>query len=143
MKIIIPLILSLLFLGCNKEEIIDPTSLLINAKGWYTAEMTRTDLDTGSKLTSEAPYIIIGEYGSGFKLKDDGVCHINYSDGSHQIVEGSITRKWELENNTNIIFTSEIAADINAEILEINEALLHISYVDADDIWEYKLKRIE
>ena len=129
--------------SCNKEETLISLDYLINENGWYTYEMTRTDLIDGTGFTTESPYIILNEYGSGFKIKEDGVCHISYSEGDQAIREGEVTRMWELTGDGKIIFTSQISMNINATIIELTANSLWIQYETAGDNWEYKLRRIE
>jgi hypothetical protein len=139
------LTLLILILSCKKEETLDTSDFLINKNGWYSYEAKRTDLIDGTGFTTNSPYIIIGEYGSGFRLSNDGVCFISYADGSSPIEEPTLTRSWELVNKNQIEFKSETAPsqDIVATIVKINNDSLWIEYKQSGDLWEYKLKKIE
>lgn len=134
----------LLLIGCEKEEVLTSNyNLLQNNKGWYCFEYKRHDIKDETEFETIQPYIIIGEYGSGFKLKEDGICHINYSDGNRVIEEGVITREWKMSGDHKIIFISQSSEDINVAIVEMTNETLWIKYEQSGDNWEYKLRKIE
>ncbi|HFA51803.1 MAG TPA: hypothetical protein ENJ95_22530 [Bacteroidetes bacterium] len=140
------LTLAILITSCKKEEPINATDYLINEKGWYSYEAKRTDLIDGTGFTTDSPYIILGEYGSGFRLNSDGFCFITYADGSSPIEEEStIKRNWQLISDNKIEFKDDTQSskDITAIITKINYDSLWIEYEQAGDLWEYKLKKIE
>lgn len=143
LKYISAILFLLLFCTCNDEELIAVSDLLQNDKGWYAYEHRRAEIGESQPFRTNQPYIIIGEYGSGFKIGEDGVCHINYSDGSAPIGEETVTRCWKLNGEEEIIFSSVSSEDIRTDIVEISSDFLWIRYEQSGDYWEYKLKRIE
>ena len=137
------ILLLLIISGCIKDESISTSDLLQNEKGWYSYEYKRVDIGESAQFKVGQPYIIIGEYGSGVKIKEDGVCHFNYSDGIKAINEGTVTRKWEMNGNNEIIFTKQSSENINVKIVEITNDFLWIMYEQSGDNYEYKLRKIE
>ncbi|GAA4825250.1 hypothetical protein [Algivirga pacifica] len=141
---LILLVLIFLYSGCTKEKINPSTNEMIqNDKGWYSYQYKRHDLGEEAEFKSGSPYIILGAYGSGFKIKEDGTCHISYSDGNNHIEEDLVTRNWEMNGNNEILFISQTSEDIKATIVEITNETLWIQYEQSGDNWEYKLRRIE
>lgn len=78
--------------------------------------------------TRSKPYIILGEYGSGFNLKEDGNYFTHYDDSlpTFETIRGA----WKLLNETEIEFTPlELGGSVRPPF--INEILK----LEGEDFW--------
>ena len=122
-------------MACKKAPPVEPISKMEQVRqqllnNWTTAAYKFDSEDTFT--TSHKPYIVLGEYGSGFKLTDDGNYYTHYADSLP--AEGGLRGTWELLNESEIEFTPMVSNSGSVRPAFTNKILK----LEGEDFWMHE-----